>query len=94
MLAEYADIHAPDQASVATIDLTAAGTVVVDLALGASSPVYFRRTFYPKDTREIRLYLRGGRDRVVVRGPGRGIKIRVIGGGGADVLVDSSPGPA
>lgn len=94
MLAEYVDIHATDQDEVATIDRNADGTVVVELALGASSPVYFRRTFYPKDTREIRLYLRGGRDRVVVRGPGRGIKIRVIGGGGADVLVDSSPGPA
>lgn len=52
---------------------------------------YFDRTFLPAETREIRLYMRGGGDHVVVRGaPRRSIPVRVIGGGGDDVLVDSS----
>ncbi len=52
---------------------------------------YFRRTFDADDTKEIRLYLHGGRDRAVVSGGARqGIRVRVIGGAGADELVDSS----
>jgi hypothetical protein len=94
MLAEYVDIHATDEDEVATVDRNADGTVVVEVALNPSAPPHFRRTFHPSETREIRLYLRGGRDRAVVRGPGSGIKIRVIGGGGADHMVDLSSGPA
>ncbi|MBI4542696.1 MAG: BamA/TamA family outer membrane protein, partial [Gemmatimonadetes bacterium] len=57
----------------------------------AATAPYFRRRFDPRDTREVRIYLRGGDDRVVVRGEGnRRITLRVIGGGGNDALDDSS----
>ncbi len=51
---------------------------------------YYHRVFLPDETEEVRVYLRGGDDRAVVRGPSDRITIRLIGGGGDDVLVDSS----
>ncbi|MEO8199057.1 MAG: BamA/TamA family outer membrane protein [Gemmatimonadota bacterium] len=57
-------------------------------------PVVIRsahRVFRAAETREVRLYLHGGDDSVLVSGEGSGeIKIRVIGGKGEDAVVDSS----
>ena len=50
----------------------------------------YRRVFQPTETSEIRVFLRGGDDVVVVRGPVGPITIRVIGGPGDDLLADSS----
>jgi hypothetical protein len=56
---------------------------------GASTPR--TRTFLPSETREIRVHLRGGADRALVDGEAvRGIRVRILGGGGADVLEDAS----
>jgi hypothetical protein len=50
---------------------------------------YYRRTFRPSETDEVRLYLEGGADVAVVRGEGSGaITVRVIGGAGEDALHD------
>jgi hypothetical protein len=52
---------------------------------------YFDRRFVPTDTREVRVYLRGGNDRAVVRGDGpQLIQVRVLGGAGNDVFEDTS----
>jgi hypothetical protein len=57
----------------------------------SSGPVTFQRTFTSEETSEVRVYLHGGTDRAVVLGDGpSAIKLRVIGGGGRDELVDSS----
>ncbi|MEO8296161.1 MAG: BamA/TamA family outer membrane protein [Gemmatimonadota bacterium] len=49
------------------------------------------RVFRPRDTNEIRFYLHGGDDSVLVRGGGNGdITIRIVGGKGEDVVIDSS----
>ncbi|HVP39913.1 MAG TPA: hypothetical protein VMS93_12095 [Candidatus Saccharimonadales bacterium] len=54
-------------------------------------PPCFRRSFDARETDEVRLYLRGAGDRVLVRGAGRArITLRVIGSGAGDELVDSS----
>jgi hypothetical protein len=51
----------------------------------------FHRRFAGEDTREVRLYLHGGDDAVLVTGTGGGTPLlRVIGGSGDDRLVDSS----
>ncbi|HSJ33308.1 MAG TPA: hypothetical protein VK933_17845 [Longimicrobiales bacterium] len=52
---------------------------------------WFQRRFVPSETREIRLYMLGGDDAVRVTGSApHSIRVRVIGGGGDDLLVDSS----
>jgi hypothetical protein len=57
-----------------------------------SGPAHFRRVFDPRDTREIRLYLKGGDDYVVLEGDGdSSIRLRVMGGGGTDDLDLRSP---
>lgn len=91
---EYADIHATDADELAVVerrDETVDVRVYSRDASGAPAPVpHFARLFRREDTREIRLYLHGGGDRAVVGGTGGGIRVRVVGGGGADELIDSS----
>jgi hypothetical protein len=66
-----------------------------DHPLGGAEPgaaPYFQRRYDPQETKEIRVYLRGGDDRAV-RGPDtERVFIRVIGGDGNDVLDDSKSG--
>ncbi len=90
-LAREPDIHATDRSEVAFLRRGADGSVKVALrAAGADQP-YFARRFDPEETREVRLYLHGGDDRAVLTGTGPDrITMRVIGGGGDDVLQDSS----
>ncbi|HET6580034.1 MAG TPA: hypothetical protein VFG66_17065, partial [Gemmatimonadales bacterium] len=65
--------------------------VTVYAAEGARERLLFHRRFDGADTREVRLYLHGGDDAVLVTGAGRGTPlVRVIGGGGDDRVVDSS----
>ncbi len=91
LLAAYVDVHATDEdESVTIVRRDNAVTVDVSRRDGESRP-YYRRRFTPSETKEIRLYLHGGDDRVVVRGDAdRTITVRVVGGGGDDVMVDSS----
>ena len=50
-----------------------------------------RRVFLDRHTHEVRIYLHGGDDSVLVRGNGSGkLKVRIIGGNGRDVVMDSS----
>jgi hypothetical protein len=58
-------------------------------------PPFFHRTFTPSETNEIRVYLGKGHDSAMVRGaPTDAIVVRVIGGGGDDVMADSAGGAA
>ena len=97
IIVREAEIHATDKPELAEVIRAADDRVEVrlylrDPATGAvQGAPYFRHTFYAEDTKEIRLYLHGGRDRAVVSGAARqSIRVRVIGGAGADELVDSS----
>lgn len=68
----------------------------VRLASGEYQPLaepYFHRRFEAKDTKEVRVYLYGGNDKVVVTG-GRhgGVLLRVVAGDGVDVLNDVQGG--
>jgi hypothetical protein len=61
---------------------------VAVLENGSAEP-YFTRRFHPQETREVRLYLHGGDDRVKVRGhANRDITIRVVAGTGRDRVDD------
>lgn len=84
--ADFADVvKNPDGSTEVRLSLVAEG--------GRPGPPYFRRVYLPGETREIRLYLMGGDDRVVthprVDSP---IEVRVIGDSGNDVVDDSGGG--
>lgn len=105
-LAGKIDVAGTDSTDYAEIVRAADGSVTVTLACPApalatddgntapgpvaSGTVYYRRSFLPAETKEVRVYLYGGDDVAVVRGAGGSIDVRVIGGDGDDVLADST----
>jgi hypothetical protein len=99
VLAREVDLSATDDRDVAEITRGDDGSVHVALFDGGSSgsrgardAPYLQRHFQRNDTREVRVYLHGNDDRVIVRGaPTGGIIVRIIGGDGNDTVVDSVP---
>jgi hypothetical protein len=92
-LALNADVYTTDADEVAVIDRFADGSVEITVTPAGDDeqrfPV-FRRRFLPTETDDVRLYLQGGDDRALIRGGGHGVGVRVIGGGGDDVLEDAT----
>jgi len=85
LLAREPYIHASDVSEI--IEVTGrSGEVEVAVRPSTDGALpYFRRTFLKDETKEIRLYLHAGDDRVVIRGPDRlPIKVRIIGDEGDD----------
>jgi hypothetical protein len=92
-LAEVVDVGTSDDAELAELTRDADGGVLLEI-LGRDRVSTFRRRFVPGETSEIRLHLYGGADTVRVRGNPRGIPVRVVTGGGADIVEDSTGGGA
>jgi hypothetical protein len=90
VLAEQVDVHATEQADDARVIRLPKGILELTLARsGSGDQPYFARRFHPDATKEVRVFLGGGDDRVVVRGKGGSIRVRLLGGEGQDRLVDS-----
>jgi len=92
MLSAEVNLTASDEAEL--VEAVRAEDGSLDLTVRAaddagSAPILHRR-FARGDTREVRLYLHGGDDRVLIRGNGGAPLLRIIGGGGDDRVVDSS----
>lgn len=93
LLAAEVEVHGSDEAERVEIANSADRTLDLTIypAKGEATAPLFHRRFDRADTREVRLYLQGGDDAVLVQGPGSGAPlIRVIGGGGDDRVIDSS----
>ena len=91
LLAGVVEVHATDEADVADIERLGNGQLTVRLSARGGGARYYQRTFRRGETEEVRVFLHGGDDRAVVRGSdGSGPRLRVIGGGGDDELIDSS----
>ena len=98
LLAGWVDVDATDEDELALVEHGPEGRVRVaihDLRDGEPRPQpWFERTFLPGETREVRIYMRGGDDTVEVSGEGGPVTVRVVGGGGDDRFVDRSEGTA
>jgi hypothetical protein len=96
LLASDVEIHATDKRDVAVVDRAPDGSLLVRLydADRDGQPhgePYFQRRFVRDETIEVRIFLHGGDDHAIVRGTAPvGLTVRVIGGGGDDLLEDSS----
>ena len=94
LLNREADVYGSDAAENVRVARAADGSVTVTITptgeAAAAGPSFSRR-FIPAETREVRLYLRGGDDVAQITGAGPGdILVRVIGGGGDDRMTDAS----
>lgn len=98
-LATDVDVRGTDERDYAFVERRADGSVRVLLApledalAGADgvapATAWYDRTFLPGETSEVRIHLHGDADRALVMGArGGSIKVRVIGGGGDDLLED------
>ena len=92
LIAKYAELRGTNQNDVALIERLDDTRVRVRISSAAApEAAYFERTFTMSETREIRLDLAGGDDRAIVRGSVlRSATVRVVGGEGNDVAIDSS----
>ena len=59
---------------------------------GEDRKVLFRRVFRDDETREVRLYGLGGRDRFEIEGEEGGVYVRAVGGPGEDTFADRTGG--
>jgi hypothetical protein len=95
-LASHVDVQGTDAPEVVTVRNLEGGQLEVEVAradaAGKVGTPYFSRRFARGETEEVRLYLRAGNDRVVTEGRSGGVKVRVVGGIGADVVDDSKGG--
>jgi hypothetical protein len=96
-LAGEVEVHGTDQPELAVAErVDGRFTELTIAAVGADGTPgepYFRRRFDSEETKEVRLVLHSGDDRVLVRGPGDGgVRIRVLPGNGTDAVVDSAAG--
>lgn len=88
-LAGRVEVHATDAPDRATIERVDDRHVKVELESGGKT--YYTRRFDAGETREILVYLHGSDDTAVVTGHvDESILVRVIGGNGDNVVVDSS----
>ena len=95
LITREAEIQATDQDEYAHCEHLPNGDLVVRIGLieesdGARKTPYFQRTFHPQETREVRIYLRGGADRAEIAGAKGRIAVRIDGGGGDDASTNSS----
>ncbi|HEY8256047.1 MAG TPA: BamA/TamA family outer membrane protein [Gemmatimonadales bacterium] len=94
-LAGEVDIQATDAPEEIVVERRDGGLTEITVAANdARETPYFRRAFDGRETKEVRVYLHGGDDQVVIRGGSGGPRIRLIGGGGEDVVADSASGGA
>ncbi len=98
LISRQVDILATDKSEYADYSFRGDGTLRVEIGRvnkeGEKSPAYFKRTFLPSETHEVRTYLRGGDDVVTVSGEKGKIKLHIDGGGGDDSYANLSSAPA
>ena len=95
LITREAEIQATDQDEYAQCEHLPNGDLSVRIGLiegpdGVRKTPYFQRTFHPQETREVRIYLRGGDDHAEISGGKGRIVVRIDGGGGGDAFTNAS----
>ena len=91
LISREVEIKATDEDEYLELEHREDGGLEVRISLaGKPGQPYFRRTLYPRETREVRVYMHGGDDRIAVHGERARIMVRVDGGGGGDVYANRS----
>ena len=95
LITRQPEIQATDKDEYVQCEHMPNGDLVVRIGLikgagGERKAPYFQRTFHPEESREVRIYLRGGEDRAEISGTKGRIVLRIDGGGGDDTFINSS----
>jgi hypothetical protein len=90
-IAAQVEVHGSDAADLVTVTPGPDGTVQVRVS-GEDGQTRFQRDFLPRHAEEVRLFLKGGDDRVTRAAGTDAIRLRVVGGPGNDVVDDSRAG--
>jgi hypothetical protein len=92
LLAEDVDVYATDADETVQAERDSAGALTLRIRASGASVPYYERRFEPRETREVRLFLRGGVDRVNLLGAANaGPKLRIIRTPGRDTI-HAAPG--
>ena len=101
-LAREVDVVGTDQADVFVVERIDDAHTRITVRAAPTTPsqqgeLRYERTFLTTETKEVRLFGLEGEDMFTVRGSsGQGLRVRIIGGGGTDSVVDVTahrPGP-
>ena len=91
LITREVDIEGTDEDEDLELEHRENGALEVRIRLvGTQNAPYFRRTLYPHETKEVRIYLHGGDDQIAVLGERAKIRVRVDGGGGDDAYANQS----
>ncbi|MCG9131155.1 hypothetical protein J5I95_05660 [Candidatus Poribacteria bacterium] len=95
LITRQPEIQATDQNEYVECEHTQSGDLIVRIGLietpdGERKAPYFQRTFHPKESKEVRIYLRGGNDTAEISGAKGRIAVRIDGGGGDDTFKNVS----
>ena len=95
LISRQAEIKATDRDEYLHCEHLQNGDLVVRIGLaegpgGERTAPWFERTFHAEETREVRIFLRGGDDGAQVSGTDGRISVRIDGGGGDDTFVNAS----
>ena len=95
LITRQPEIQATDQNEYVQCEHLPSGDLVIRIGLiegpdGERKAPHFQRTFRPEESREVRIYLRGGDDYAEISGTKGRIKVRIDGGGGDDTFTNAS----
>ena len=95
LISRQVEVQATDQDEYVQAEHLPGGDLRVRIGLAGDSaddaePPWFERTFLHDETREVRIYLRGGSDRAEISGADGRISVRIDGGGGSDTFTNTS----
>jgi hypothetical protein len=89
-VARRVDIHLTDQNEIVTIVATGSDHTTINASVAGAPAPYFSRTFDEKHTKEVRIYVHGGEDRIERNGKEGSLQVRVIADGGKKTVESPS----